>query len=93
MVGYVAPDGAAAQAGIREGDQVVQIDDIVIPTWEDIAMKEISSAQRPMQVWVQRGTASACTSPSHRITTRNRNRYGGLVSRKLRCRSEATWRM
>ena len=43
-VGYVAPDGAAAKAGIREGDQVVQIDDTVNPTWEDIAMKEISSA-------------------------------------------------
>ena len=31
MVGYVAPDGAAAKAGIREGDQVVQIDDIANP--------------------------------------------------------------
>ncbi len=54
MVGYVAPDGAAAKAGIREGDQVVQIDGIQDPTWEDIAIKEWLSARRPMEVWVRR---------------------------------------
>src|SRR5580704_9636591 len=32
IVGYVAPDGAAAEAGVREGDQVVQIDGITDPT-------------------------------------------------------------
>lgn len=54
LVGYLLPDGAAAKAGIREGDQVVQIDDQSDPNWEDIAMKEIASAKRPMQVWVMR---------------------------------------
>jgi regulator of sigma E protease len=53
-VGYVAPDGPAAQAGIREGDKVVQIDGAVDPTWETIAVKEIASAKRPMDVWVER---------------------------------------
>src|ERR1700676_1466491 len=36
VVGWVAPTGAAAKAGIREGDQVVQIDDVSNPTWDDI---------------------------------------------------------
>jgi regulator of sigma E protease len=54
VVGYVAPDGAAAQAGIREGDQVVQIDSTVDPTWEDIALLEMGSVRRPMDVWVRR---------------------------------------
>jgi regulator of sigma E protease len=54
VVGYVVPDGAAAKAGIQEGDQVVQIDDVVNPTWEDIAIKEVSSARRPLEVWVNR---------------------------------------
>src|ERR1700685_1909133 len=54
LVGYVAPDGAAAQAGIREGDQVVQIDGNVDPTWEDIALREMGSVRRPMDVWVRR---------------------------------------
>src|SRR5579871_1431823 len=54
IVGYVVPDGAAAKAGVRAGDQVVQIDDVANPTWEDIAVKEISSARHPMEVWIKR---------------------------------------
>jgi regulator of sigma E protease len=54
VVGSVSADGAAAKAGILEGDQVVQIDDIQDPTWEDIAIKEGFSARRPLQVWVRR---------------------------------------
>ena len=54
IVGYVVPDGAAAKAGVQEGDQVLQIEDVSDPTWEDIAIKEVSSAHRPLQVWVKR---------------------------------------
>jgi regulator of sigma E protease len=53
-VGELAPDGAAAKAGIREGDQVVQIDGVQDPNWETIALKEIASSKRPMDVWVVR---------------------------------------
>jgi regulator of sigma E protease len=55
VVGYVAPDSAAAKAGINEGDRVVQVDDKVNPTWEDIAIREVASAGRPMHVAVERG--------------------------------------
>jgi regulator of sigma E protease len=54
IVGFVAPDGAAAKAGVREGDQVVEIDGKVDPTWETIIVTEIASAKRPMDVWVVR---------------------------------------
>ncbi|MGH9646661.1 MAG: M50 family metallopeptidase, partial [Bryobacteraceae bacterium] len=54
VVGYVAPDGPAAKAGVREGDKVVQIDGEMDPTWETITMKEIAGARRPMDVWVLR---------------------------------------
>ncbi|MGD1097376.1 MAG: RIP metalloprotease RseP [Bryobacteraceae bacterium] len=54
VVGYLVPDGAAAKAGIRDGDQVVQIDDKTSPNWEDIMMKEVASAHQPVQVWVMR---------------------------------------
>jgi regulator of sigma E protease len=53
-VGYVADNGSAAQAGIREGDQVVQIDGATDPTWEDIALREMGSVRKPMDVWVRR---------------------------------------
>jgi regulator of sigma E protease len=54
-VGYVAPDGAAAKAGIREGDKVVQVESIPHPTWDDIAMEVLGSGHRPLPVWVERG--------------------------------------
>ena len=54
IVGYVVPEGAAAKAGIREGDQVVQIDNTVGPNWEDIMLKEVSSVKQPLQIWVKR---------------------------------------
>jgi regulator of sigma E protease len=54
IVGFVTPDGAAYKAGIREGDQVVQLDSKTEPTWEDITYKEIGNARKAMEVWVMR---------------------------------------
>jgi regulator of sigma E protease len=54
IVGVVSPNGPAYQAGVREGDQVVQIDDVENPNWEDIMMKEIAGAGQAMQVVVKR---------------------------------------
>src|SRR6516164_10657328 len=38
-IGYVEPDSAAAKAGVREGDRIVQIDGQTSPTWEDVRLK------------------------------------------------------
>jgi regulator of sigma E protease len=55
IVGFVTPDGAAYKAGVREGDQVVQVESKTEPTWEDITYKEIANARKAMDVWVIRG--------------------------------------
>ncbi len=55
IVGVVTSNGSAYQAGVREGDQVVQVDDIENPNWEDIWMKEMAGAHQAMQVVVKRG--------------------------------------
>jgi regulator of sigma E protease len=54
-IGYLAPQGAAAKAGVQIGDKVVQIDDIPNPTWEQIAIKGATSPDHPLDVWVMRG--------------------------------------
>jgi regulator of sigma E protease len=54
-IGFLAPDGAAAKSGIRVGDQVVQIDETSDPTWQQISVKEVTSARRTLDVWVKRG--------------------------------------
>src|ERR1017187_7131684 len=54
VVGYAAPDSAAAKAGVKEGDRIVQIEDKVNPAWDDIVIREVGSAGRPMHVAVDR---------------------------------------
>src|SRR5262249_37410222 len=54
VVGYVSADGAAAKGGVKVGDRLVQFEDVDNPTWEDVLMKEIASAKRPLQLWVIR---------------------------------------
>jgi regulator of sigma E protease len=53
-IGYIVPDSAAAKAGLHEGDRVVRIGDTENPTWEDIYLKEIASADHPVSVWIVR---------------------------------------
>ena len=55
VIGQVLETGAAYKAGVREGDRLKQFDDIADPTWDDVAMKEVSSAGKEMDVWVERG--------------------------------------
>src|SRR6185295_12371901 len=54
VVGHVMHDSAAAKAGIQAGDRIVQFDDRTNPTWEEISMKEVSSAGRTLGVVVER---------------------------------------
>lgn len=54
VVGYVLPDSPAAKAGIKEGDQIVQIDNEADPTWEDVQLKELASAGHDLSVWFMR---------------------------------------
>ena len=53
-IGHVVPDSAAAKAGLREGDRIVRLDDKQDPTWEDALLKEISSADQPVHLIVDR---------------------------------------
>jgi regulator of sigma E protease len=54
MIGYIVPDSPAAKAGIKEGDRILQIDNTVDPTWEDVRLHELGSANKSMQVAVER---------------------------------------
>ena len=54
MIGYIAPDSAAAKAGVREGDRIVQIDNVANPTWEDVRFKELGSPNKEIPVAVER---------------------------------------
>jgi regulator of sigma E protease len=54
VIGHVMADSPAAKAGIQDGDRIVGLDGKKNPTWEDIGLKEITSAYRPMHLTVER---------------------------------------
>src|SRR5438128_7909511 len=55
VVGYVKPDSPAAKIGAQRGDRIGQIDGVQNPTWDDVEMKELLSANQPLNLAIQRG--------------------------------------
>src|SRR5512133_2026817 len=55
VIGHVMPDSPAAKAGVQDGDRIVGLEGKKNPTWEDIGLKEVTSAYRPMHITVDRG--------------------------------------
>jgi len=64
-VAHIVHDSAADKAGIQVGDRIVEIDGKKNPTWEDITLKEIASAGRPLAVTIERSgkTLEATVTP------------------------------
>ena len=54
VIGHVMPDSPAAKAGIQDGDRIVQLDGQPNPNWEDVGLKEVASAYKPMYITVER---------------------------------------
>jgi regulator of sigma E protease len=58
VIGSVAPSTPAAKAGIQEGDRIVKLGSQRNPNWDDVILKEIESASRPMRLTIQRPNGS-----------------------------------
>jgi regulator of sigma E protease len=54
VIGHVLQGSAAAKAGIQDGDRIINLNGKSNPNWEDVGMKEIESAGRPMYITVDR---------------------------------------
>lgn len=54
IVGWCLPGYPAEQAGLKEGDQIVQAGDIQNPTWQDVHNKILISPNQPLQLRVKR---------------------------------------
>lgn len=55
VVGWCLPGAAAEQAGVKEGDQILQIGDTQNPTWQDVHNKILISPNQPLALRVKRG--------------------------------------
>jgi regulator of sigma E protease len=56
IVGSVDQNSPAAKAGIQAGDHIVQVDGVQNPTWEQVEMKQLISANEPLPFAVERGS-------------------------------------
>ena len=56
VIGHVMPDSPAAKAGIQDGDKIVALEGKKNPTWEDVGLKEVVSADRSMHLTIERGS-------------------------------------
>src|SRR5271157_3717051 len=54
FVGFVVPGTPAANAGIQPGDQIVRVDDIENPNWEQVGYKEALSPNQPLKFEILR---------------------------------------
>jgi regulator of sigma E protease len=55
QVVWVDPDSPAAQAGLQQGDRIVQVQDLKNPTWEQFLQTEFISPDQTLDVTVLRG--------------------------------------
>lgn len=81
VVGHVMPDSPAAKAGIRDGDLIVKIDNKTNPAWDDIDLKEVTSAYRPLEVTVERNGERIPTQVTPVLDERSGVGYAGWSSR------------
>jgi regulator of sigma E protease len=81
VVGHVMADSPAAKAGIQAGDLIVKLDDKPNPTWEDIDLKELASAYRPMHVTVERNGKEFETNVTPVLDERSGVGFAGWSSR------------
>ncbi len=77
VIGYVVPDSPAAKAGLREGDRILRIGEKNDPNWEDISILEVSHANRPLPVTVERDGKRFYTTVTPILLERSGLGYAG----------------
>ena len=85
VIGDVAPNTPAAKAGIQEGDRIVKLDNKSNPTWDDIILKEVESASRPMRLTIQRPMARDSIPPLRLSSMNGRAPVRQVGPKKVRC--------
>jgi regulator of sigma E protease len=81
VIGNVVPDSPAAKGGIQAGDRIVKLDDKSNPTWDDVELKELSSAYEPLYLTIERKgkTFDAVVTPT--LSQRTGAGYAGWDQR------------
>lgn len=77
IIGHVVPNSPAAKAGLQDGDRIVALSGKQNPTWEDVGLKEVESAYRPMALTVERNGKRFDTTVTPVLSDRTGVGYAG----------------
>jgi regulator of sigma E protease len=81
VIGHVVPGSPAAKAGIQDGDKIVKFEGKSKPTWEDIVLKEFTSAGRPLRVTIERNGSQFDTTVTPTLSEKLGVGYAGWDER------------
>ncbi len=81
VIGHVMADSPAAKAGIQDNDRIIAVDGKKNPTWEDVGLKEIASAYRPMYLTIERSGRHFDTSVTPTLGERSGMGFAGWDER------------
>ena len=81
IIAHVGKDSAAAKAGLREGDRIAAINGQKNPTWEDVTLKEIASAYKPLRLTIERDGSEFETSVTPVLDDKSGVGYAGWSER------------
>jgi regulator of sigma E protease len=82
FVGYVMPGTPAAGAGIQPGDQIVRVDNIENPNWEQVSYKEALSPNQPLKFEISRKGIVSFITLVPQPTGRNESGDSGMVPKE-----------
>jgi regulator of sigma E protease len=57
VIGYVEPDSAEAQMGIREGDRIIEVNGKTVKSWQDVQMTTVLATTNVLPVVIERDGA------------------------------------
>lgn len=78
IAGLVAPNGAAAQGGIRPGDRVVKFGNVENPTWRQIETDALLTPEKAIPVVVERNGETVSLTVTPRKIVQNGQSAGVL---------------
>ena len=82
VIGKVAPDSAALEAGLKDKDKIVQIDGKPIETWADISEEIKTGEGKEIRITVRRGEETLSFQLKPRLR-KAKNEFGEEVERYL----------
>src|SRR5215467_2163804 len=82
IVGWIEPGTPAASAGIQSGDQIVSVNGIEDPNWEQVAYKEALSPNQPLKFGILRKGEISEITMTPRPVGRNQAGDLGLVPKE-----------